>query len=471
MNLIVTTVNIKKKRTFALNPVYMSIRYSKYFPGFIFITDLLLLNLAVYNAHYIETGLSSWNSETSFFLLLINIIWLVVSAITGSFKIKRPLRLSDNVNKFMLTLIYHLLVVFAVFYFFQLAHFSRLFLLTSYVLFFGFVIIYRSVVFFFLDYIRKKGYNHRQIIIIGDEKIAERLLISFGHHPEYGYDLADFISEERMFNMPEEELTEKLLNKKPDEIFICYKQMDAELLKRLIKFGDSNFIKIKVVSDLILSNNAAQLVNYNDLPVLHITSHPEIAMKIRFLKRSFDIVFSFSVLVIGSPIFAILSLITKTTSKGPVFYRQERIGRNEKPFYIHKFRSMRIDAEKFGPQLAREDDPRVTKWGKTMRKTRLDELPQFWNVLKGDMSVVGPRPERQHFIEQIVEKTPNYKKLLRVRPGLTSIGQVHYGYAENVEQMRDRMRYDLLYLQNISLNSDINIILKTVKVMVQGKGK
>jgi len=338
-------------------------------------------------------------------------------------------------------------------------------------LFFCFVILFRSALFFCLDYVRKRGYNHRQIIIIGDEKIAERLLLSFSHHPEYGYDLADFISEDQMLSMSEDVLTKKLLGKKPDEIFICYRHLDGEFLKRLIRFGDDNFIKIKVVSDLILSNNAAQLVNYNNVPVLHITSHPEIAMKIRFLKRSFDILFSICVMFFGAPVFLILAIITKLTSKGPVLYRQERIGRNERPFYIYKFRSMRIDSEKFGPQLAKQDDPRVTKWGLTMRKTRLDELPQFWNVFKGEMSVVGPRPERQHFIEKIVQKTPNYKKLLRVKPGLTSIGQVHYGYAENVDQMCDRMRYDLIYLQNISLNSDINIILKTVKVMVQGKGK
>ena len=132
---------------------------------------------------------------------------------------------------------------------------------------------------------------------------------------------------------------------------------------------------------------------------------------------------------------------------------------------------MFIDAEKFGPQLSSDNDPRITKWGRVMRKTRLDELPQFWNVLKGEMSVVGPRPERQHFIEKIVEKTPNYKKLLRLKPGLTSIGQVHYGYAENIDQMRTRMRYDLLYLQNVSLNSDLDIIYRTVKVMIQRKGK
>jgi lipopolysaccharide/colanic/teichoic acid biosynthesis glycosyltransferase len=226
-----------------------------------------------------------------------------------------------------------------------------------------------------------------------------------------------------------------------------------------------------VVSDLILNNNAAQLVNYNDFPVLQITSNPEIAMKIRVLKRGFDILFSSVVMVTGAPVFVVLYIATKVTSQGPVFYRQERVGRNLRPFYMYKFRSMYIDAEKFGPQLSSDNDPRITKWGRLIRRTRLDELPQFWNVFKGEMSVVGPRPERQHYIEQIVEKTPNYKKLLRVKPGITSIGQVYYGYAENVDQMRDRCRYDLLYLQNINLNSDINIIFKTVKVMVQAKGK
>ena len=112
-----------------------------------------------------------------------------------------------------------------------------------------------------------------------------------------------------------------------------------------------------------------------------------------------------------------------------------------------------------------------TKWGAFLRKTRFDEFPQFWNVLKGDMSVVGPRPERQHFIEKIIEKTPSYKKLLKLKPGITSIGQVHYGYAENIDEMCTRVRYDLIYLDKISLKSDLNIILKTVKVMVQGKGK
>jgi lipopolysaccharide/colanic/teichoic acid biosynthesis glycosyltransferase len=176
-------------------------------------------------------------------------------------------------------------------------------------------------------------------------------------------------------------------------------------------------------------------------------------------------------MVVGSPIFVLLILLTKLTSKGPAFYKQVRIGKNHKPFTIYKFRSMYVNAEAAGPQLSSDSDPRITAWGKILRKSRMDELPQFWNVLKGEMSVVGPRPERQFFIEQLLEKSPNYKKLLRIKPGLTSIGQVSYGYAENIDQMHSRLRYDLIYLNNISFNSDMGIILKTIRVMVQFKGK
>jgi lipopolysaccharide/colanic/teichoic acid biosynthesis glycosyltransferase len=173
----------------------------------------------------------------------------------------------------------------------------------------------------------------------------------------------------------------------------------------------------------------------------------------------------------GMPVFVILYVVTRLSSKGPAFYKQERVGKDEKPFVMYKFRSMYTDAEKCGPQLSSDDDPRVTKWGRIMRSSRLDELPQFWNVLIGEMSVVGPRPERQHFIEQIIEKSPGYKKLFAVKPGLTSIGQVHYGYAENVEQMRERLRYDLLYLNNVNFSHELEIIAKTVRVMLQRKGK
>lgn len=449
----------------------MSIRYSKYLSSIVFLSDLFLLNIsiAISQCFSFYTHLSERLPIN--FIFLINISWVVVSIASKNFQVIRPLILKDNVNRFLLTLIYHLLLVFGIIYFFKIYNISRFEVVTSYCLFCLCVITHRSILFFILDYIRKKGYNHRQIIIIGNETIASRLIGSFSHHPEYGYDLNDFISEEHISNLSEDVLISRLLSKNTDEIFVCYKEINKDFLKRLIRFGDDNSIKIKVVSDLTLSNNHVQLVNYDTVPVLHITPQQELPLKIKVLKRGFDIIFSTIVMTAGLPIFVVIYFITKSTSKGPAFFRQERVGRNGKLFYIYKFRSMYIDAEKYGPQLSKTDDPRITKWGRIIRRTRLDELPQFWNVIKGEMSVVGPRPERQHFIEKIIEKTPNYRKLLGVKPGITSIGQVHYGYAENVEQMCDRMRYDLIYLQNVNLNSDINIILKTVRVMIQGKGK
>ena len=189
------------------------------------------------------------------------------------------------------------------------------------------------------------------------------------------------------------------------------------------------------------------------------------------LKRIFDLIVSSAALVTGLPFFALLVIITKITSGGNVIYRQERIGRNGVPFCMYKLRSMCCNAENLGPQLTKDNDPRITAWGKIMRKSRLDELPQFLNVFLGQMSVVGPRPERLYFIEKIIEKAPEYKKLLSIKPGITSIGQVRYGYAENVDQMIERMQLDLLYLNNQTLSVDMAIILETVRVMAQAKGK
>lgn len=189
------------------------------------------------------------------------------------------------------------------------------------------------------------------------------------------------------------------------------------------------------------------------------------------LKRAFDLFVSSVALITGFPFFALLVIVTKITSGGNVFYRQQRIGRNGVPFCMYKFRSMYNNAEHAGPQLAKDNDPRITAWGKVMRKSRLDELPQFLNVFVGHMSIVGPRPERLFYIEQIIEKAPEYKKLLSIKPGITSIGQVRYGYAENVEQMIERMQFDLVYLDNQKLSVDMAIIIETVKVIAQAKGK
>ena len=189
------------------------------------------------------------------------------------------------------------------------------------------------------------------------------------------------------------------------------------------------------------------------------------------LKRAIDVMVSLAALIVLSPLYAIVSIIIKATSPGPIFYLQERVGLHNKPFNIIKFRSMVENAESSGkPQLTSDNDPRITPFGRFMRKYRIDELPQFWNVLKGEMSIVGPRPERQYYVDQIIKRVPAYALLHQVRPGITSMGMVKYGYAQNVDEMVERVAYDLMYLNNMSLLNDIKILIYTVKIVFTGRG-
>ena len=230
-------------------------------------------------------------------------------------------------------------------------------------------------------------------------------------------------------------------------------------------------VAIKIKPDLI--SYITPTIHLDDIygePFMDLAK-PRVSEFSKNIKRTFDILTSAMVLILLSPLLLIIYFLVKFTSKGPAIYSQERIGYHRKPFKIYKFRSMYEDAEAEGPKLSGDDDTRVTPIGKKLRKYRLDELPQFWNVIKGDMSLVGPRPERAYYIEKIVKKAPWYSLVHQVRPGITSWGMVKYGYASNVPEMIERNRFDLVYITNMSIAVDFKIMIHTIKTVALGEGK
>ena len=220
--------------------------------------------------------------------------------------------------------------------------------------------------------------------------------------------------------------------------------------------------------DLLMGRTTIQ--DFREQPLISITANPMSDFQLT-IKRSFDMLISLLLLVLLSPLMMGIALAVKCTSQGPVIYRQERIGHYGRPFQILKFRTMDSNAENGKPMLTQDDDPRITKVGHWLRKYRLDELPQLWNILKGDMAIVGPRPERRYFIEQIAERAPYYCLIYKIRPGLTSWGPIKVGYTDTIEKMIQRLNYDIAYMENMSIRHDLKILFYTIGVIIHGEGK
>lgn len=418
-------------------------------------------------------------------MIVIYVYWLIIFTFFGMYRTWFAASRFDEISTLFKTTF---VGIFILFFLIFISDFlegvessNRILIFIYWILLFVLVSIGRLFIRSFQRGLLIKGIGRRNALIIGFNAKAHEVHDQILEHPALGLDVEAYVAVNKenvgktyknvRVRSSLDELLDLVYKTHAAEVIIALEKEDHDLLVDIISKLENKGIGLKIVPDLyeILSGQARTSQLYG-IPLIDIMPElmPEWEKK---LKRISDVIISLFILTLTLPLNILVALAIRLDSKGHVLFKQERIGMNSKTFKIYKFRSMYQDAEKnTGPVWSTKDDPRVTRVGKIMRKLRIDEIPQFFNVLKGEMSLVGPRPERPFFVEQLSQQIPYYKRRLKVRPGITGWAQVKHKYDESIEDVKVKLRYDLFYIENMSLRMDIKILARTILVVLFGKG-
>jgi exopolysaccharide biosynthesis polyprenyl glycosylphosphotransferase len=419
-------------------------------------------------------------------LVFVPIYWVVLYFLSGQYKdVWRKSRINEISKTFTVTVLGVILLFFALLLDDEVKSYQSYYksILALFVLNFGFTIFFRLISASYIkSRIRLKKIGFNTIVVGNNQKSLQLVNELMKEGSTQGNIFKGYVSMNEQGNdhvlsqilpyLGDYHQLPELLNKyEVEEVIIGIESSKHKYINSVTNILEDQQVVLKIIPDLYdLMSGQVRMNNVIGAALIEI-NHDSMPQWQKVVKRALDFFVSFFVLLVAMPVFILIALGVKLGSSGPVFYKQIRIGFKGKPFHIYKFRTMIEDSEVSGPRLSSKNDSRITLIGKWLRKYRLDEIPQFFNVLIGEMSLVGPRPERKFFIDQIVLIAPHYKHLLRVKPGITSWGQVKFGYAENVEQMVERLKFDILYIENRSIAIDFRILIYTVLTVLQGKGR